>query len=175
MKLRAGQPVCEQAAHLHLGSDLKDVSWLCTTHVDGASHPVAPIAGPCGTNGAGQWSIPWAPSKNAFQAWVTLHQQVICTKERHLYRSESSLLLGLGGKARGCQGIMSLRACVRPPVSRQKQSALTVTHAWRRWHCNSADLQLGQSLHAQDHPSANMDLGCGQTLCSQQGPTDTRV
>ena len=50
---RGGQPVCEQAARLHLDSDLKDVSWLCTTHVDGASHPVAPIASPCGTNRAG--------------------------------------------------------------------------------------------------------------------------
>lgn len=66
LRHRAGQPVCEQAVHLHLGSDLKDVSWLRTTHVDGASHPVAPIAGPCGSNRAGQRSLSGAPSKYAF-------------------------------------------------------------------------------------------------------------
>ena len=80
VKPRAGQPASEQAARLHLGSDLKHISWLCATHVDGASHPVAPIAGPCGTHRVGQRSVSGAPSKNAFQAWVTLHQQVICTQ-----------------------------------------------------------------------------------------------
>ena len=93
LRLRASQPVCELAAHLHLGSDLKDTSRLCTTHIDGASHPVAPIAGPCGTNRAGQRSLPVTPSKNAFQAWVTLHQQVICTKEWHTCQFEISLWL----------------------------------------------------------------------------------
>ena len=32
-------------------------------------------------------------SKDAFQAWVTLHQQVICTKEWHTCQFEISLWL----------------------------------------------------------------------------------
>ena len=73
------------------------------------------------------------------------------------------------GKARGCQGMLQLRRGVRPPLSWQKRSVLTVAHDWRRWHCSSVGLQLEHRLHTEDH-FCLARLECGPNLSCQQGP-----